>query len=135
MDLQELDFIGGDSALFRRYLEEDDPCFGRSFAKSAIECQQCTRPVVFEGKVTLLSDVCRAFFTGGSANVIRRLTTREVETRLKNGKSIKSIFIDILNGCDVRELGAAARQLLYDRLWYLKQTQPVPDLPKLKELI
>lgn len=61
----ELVIIGEESA------EHDDPwralresglppCFGKRFAKTVHECNECLAPVIHNGKIQLVREVCEA---------------------------------------------------------------------------
>lgn len=135
--------IGGDTDAFNRFLETDDPCFGRFYSASSGECKDCVAPVLENGQVFLLKEVCRtrtAVGKGGRAPTgtarINRLPSRDVMDRLSAGKSATDIFLEILGAADIDFLGREARQYLYDSFYYLRESHGVvtPDLPKLKEL-
>ena len=109
-----------------------DPCFGKAFARSTAICIECRAPVVIEGKIRLMREVCSAKQRGADQLAdLHRLTSREVLQRLERGDSITAIFKEILGDLPPEMGGAAARQLLVDRLVYLKTvgvaTNPVPS--------
>lgn len=116
------------------YLEGgSDPCFGKSFAKSAPECINCRAPVLIQGKVRLVRDICAARMRGAKSPMeLHRLTSTEVQQRLERGDSIAAIFNEILGDTPFELGGAIARQLLVDRLLYLKGNYP--QVPRAKEL-
>lgn len=151
--------IGGNApAKFQQYIERDDPCFGRYFSRTAEECKRCTCPVIADGQVLLLREVCQAVKGAGlrpaapppppdpvpqvrstsSARLSRpiRLTSREVAARLSEGKAPEEIFLEILNGCDFETYATISRQYLYESFWYIKTAfgAPVPSIPTKKEL-
>jgi len=138
MSIGLLKLVGAneDDGRFARYLEADDPCFGRHFAKSATECQVCLCPVVLDGRLLLLREVCQARCAGTNAGSIKRLTSQQILESLTKGATPTDLWLDILNGSDPGEFGAEARLLLADRLWYLANHRGVSKItvPKLKEL-
>lgn len=121
---------------FTQYLEKDDPCFEKAFAKSAKECKECRAPVLMDGKIHLLRDVCEARTRGAdSPTQLKRLTSQEVLDRLVGGAEPPELFREVLADSDPDIAGAAARALIKQRLNYLEQKGiPVPDLPRTKEL-
>jgi len=132
-----IQLVGGDSAVFQRFLETDDPCFGKAFAVSAQECQECLCPVVVDGKLMLLREACQALCRGVRAGVILKLTSRQVEEALTRGDSLVSIWKQILNGCDPTVHGSTARTLLKARTDYLENNRGMPHVavPHYKELV
>lgn len=135
--------IGGDSEAFNRFLESDDPCFGRSFAASAPECKNCTAAVIADGQIFLLNEVCRDRTQAAKAERpvpksarINRMSAQEVMRRLEVGRTAEQIFFEVLGQADIEMAGSEARQYLYGVLHYLKQTYklPVPGLPRLRAL-
>ena len=71
-----------------------------------------------------------------SPGLLQPLTTREVLSRLESGKTVEEIFHELLGEGDPELLGQAAREILYNRLYYMKTTLglPTPTLPPLEEL-
>lgn len=114
-----------------------DPCFGKQFAKSAKTCIECRAPVLIEGKIKLMREVCAARSRGADTPFeLQKLSTRDVVQRLERGDTLQMIFREIIGGAPEEVAGPAARQLLVDRLLYLKSTgTSVPDVPKTKELL
>jgi len=122
---------------FASYLEERDPCFGKHFAKSADACKDCLAPVIVDGTLTLLRDLCHARCEGAeSPAMLKALTSQDVRNRLAAGKTVAEIFTEVLGDSDPSVAAAAARDLLYRRFYYLRTEKgfPVPDLPPTKEL-
>lgn len=129
--------LGGNSEVFREYLKTDDPCFGKSYAKTSDVCRSCICPVLFDGRVMLLHEVCAAWQAPGVIAALKRLSSAEVLDRIKRGKTAKDIFTEILNGTDPVANGKAARDILSGRWWYLRfeKREQLPDLPALKDLV
>lgn len=131
-----LEFIGGDSEKFNEYIYTNDPCFGKYFAKSAAECKACITPVIVDGQLKLLRDVCQAVCAQAPIGVIVRLSAQQVLQRLQAGKNVAAIWLEMVGTADAQTVGAEVRQILYDRLWWLKnQGHLVPTLPKTSELL
>lgn len=123
---------------FATYLDEQDPCFGKHFAKSAPECKRCTAPVIVEGALCFLRDLCEARTKGASSPAgLVALTSRDVMERLERGSSAEEIFREVLGDSDPQVAAVAARQLLYSRFYYIRTELevPVPELPPTEELI
>lgn len=123
-------------AEFGKYLEEVDPCFGKHFAKSAPECKECLAPVVVEGKLLFLRDLCEARTHGADTpDHLVRLTTNDVIVRLDHGKSLQEIYAEILGDSTSEVTAKAARSLLAARLSRMRFLElPTPALPPLKDL-
>lgn len=120
------------------YLEQGaDPCFGKVFAKSAQACIDCRCPVLMGGKIRLMREVCAAKSRGAESPMdLQRLTSQDVLQRLERGEPLPMIFAAILADAPPELAAASARQLLMDRLVYLKSTGlPVPEVPRAKELL
>ncbi len=132
-----IQLVGGDDDVFRGLLERDDPCFGRHYAASAPECQDCVCPVVVDGRLVLLKEACRAACTGTEAGAILRLSSRQIEEMLTQGKTLYDVWVVLLNGCDPKAAGVPARQLLKDRVDYLVNNRGMPPTttPHTKELV
>jgi hypothetical protein len=116
----------------------DDVCFGKHFAKTASECIQCRAPVIKDGKLLLMKDLCAMTVLGEKKLEIVKLTSKEVLERLERGVDLRTIFREILGSAPVTHAGATARQLLVDRLMYLRSLHPagLPEtVPKLKDLV
>lgn len=122
---------------FREFLEEDDPCFGCDFAKTADECKSCLAVVEANGKVHTLREICKAKSEGNDSPLnLKRLTSQDVLSRIRGGYSVAEIWKEILDGTDPEDGGTEAWQLLYNRLYYLRENKglPVPDLPRTDKL-
>lgn len=122
---------------YTRFLQERDPCFGRHFAKTVEACKRCRAPVIMEGQVYLLLEVCRGVSEGQDRpHRLNRLTSQDVFQRLQEGATTQDIFEEILAQNDPDVAAVAARQILARRLRYLerKHEVPVPDLPKTEQL-
>lgn len=122
---------------FTRFLEEQDPCFGKHFAKTAPECQRCLAPIIVQGRLSFVRDLCEAQCKGAeSPQLLRDLTTQDIIQRLEQGKSVEEIFVEVLGDADPKLAADAARQLLYRRFYYMRKTLdlPTPELPPMKEL-
>lgn len=136
--VQPIGFPGFTPETFTQYLQETDPCFGKSFAKSSKECQACLLPVLMDGRILLLNDLCSQTRKAGgvlTGDRLLPLTSQEVRERLGQGASPEDLFASILGEADPKILGGEARRLLKTRLTYLRQQgTPVPDLPPLSEL-
>lgn len=121
------------------YFEQGgDPCFGKYYAKTAPECVMCVAPVVIDGKVRLMRDVCAARSKGAENTVdLERLTSRDVAQRIERGEPLHTIFAAILGDAPPEIAASAARQILVDRLLYLKSTGArIPEeVPRVKELL
>lgn len=133
-----MDPVGADRELFRQYLEEHDPCFGFDFAKTADECKACTAPVVIDGELYLLREVCKDVSAGADTPTdLNRLTSQDVRRRRVQGKSVEDIFWEIVGDSDPRVAGVEARSILYSRFKYLHDEYglPMPDIPRTDELI
>lgn len=115
-----------------------DLCFGRLFAKTAPECISCRAPVSMpSGEIKLLKEVCAAQCLGPSAEVkLNRITSQEVMERLERGETFVQLFRTILGDAHPGLAATAARQLLVDRLVYLKAIgMETPPVPKTKVLL
>lgn len=115
-----------------------DPCFGEDFAKTADACKECTAPVVVDGEIYLMREVCRAICRGAlKPTRLNRLTSRDVRDRLFEGATVEEIWAEILGDSDPEAAGAEARKLLYNRLYYIERNYdyPTPDLPTTDELV
>jgi len=134
--LPELDLIAGRTNVFRDHLAEPENCFGKHYAKTAPECKKCLCPVVHEGHVWLLNEVCANLCGTAAPSNLKRLSSQEVQERLTH-KTVEEIFKEILNESNPEINGSAARQLLYDRLWHLRTHLgvPTPPVPSLKVLV
>ncbi len=132
----QLVVIGADSEKVNRFLSTDDPCYGRHFSKSAPECKECTAPVVADGHLCLMRDMCAALSAGGDTPaLIKELSGVEIQQRLAAGTTVPQMFVEVLNGGDASLVGAKARDLLCRRLRYLtSKGMPAPRVPTLKEL-
>lgn len=137
MEGSTLHLIGGDSVVFNELLSDESNCFGRRYAASSAVCQECLTPVIGQGTLLLLKEVCALECSKATPGQLKRLTSRDVLERLHGGQSIGQIFYEILNGTNPKINGTVARTLLHDRLWYIKNTMgtPVPVLPPTKELL
>lgn len=126
--------------MFNRLLQSGVDCFGALYSASAPECRVCTAPVVHEGRLCLLSEVCAMASAhrgnGNGSSTFRRLSSEDVIGQLEAGRTLVDIFRDMTAGTNVDAVGAAARAYLNDRLRYIKTERgmPVPPLPRLKEL-
>lgn len=123
--------IGIDPAAVE-YLESGgDVCFGKMYSKTNPSCVECRAPVAINGRIALLKEVCAAKCAGVEEPYrLNSLSSNEVLKRLEQGQSYAQVFKEIL-GSNPPELAAsAARQMLVDRLVYLKsvgfECQPVP---------
>jgi hypothetical protein len=134
----ELTLVGSDKSLeFQEYLQSDDPCFGEHYAKRAEECKNCTAPVIVNGRLVLLNELCEARTKGADDPLqLKRLTSQDVLDRLQSGASILDIFDEILADNDLDDAAVQARSILAARLRYLQKEYdlPVPSAPKTKEL-
>ena len=122
---------------FREFLEEDDPCFGCDFAKTDSECKTCLAVVEANGRIHTLREICKAKSEGNNNPLnLKRLTSQDVLSRIRGGYSVAEIWEEILDGTDPEEGGTEAWQLLYNRLYYLREEKglPVPELPRTGEL-
>ena len=122
---------------FSRYLQEDDPCFGKHFARTVKECLACVAPVIMDQKLYLIRDLCEARCQGAdSPGSLQVLAAQDVLARLESGQSVQELFQAILGDSEPALLGAAARQMLSDRFAYLRSSRKLltPPLPPLKEL-
>jgi hypothetical protein len=127
----------GDTTGITEYLSGgQDICFGKLFAKTAPECINCRAPVLIEGKIALCKDACAMHTLGASTVSLNKLSSQAVLERLEKGLGLPVIFREILGNAPPGVAAAAARQLLVDRLLYLKTIGfdhfPVP---KTKDLL
>ena len=137
MESLPLQAVGVPQELFDSYLP-NDPCFGRRYAKSVRECQECLLPVVMEGRLHLLNEVCKARTEGlKKISPITRLTSQDILERLNAGVSAREIFEEILGDADPATAAVEARTLLKVRMMYLQRKTglPMPALPPTKELL
>ena len=117
---------------YTRILTGPQSCFEKRFAKTASECRECLAPVIVQGALFFLRDLCRARKKGfDTPTLLTVLTTEEVSERLSLGQSVDQIFLEVLGKADLELWGAEARAMLALRL--SKITDP-PELPHLKEL-
>lgn len=114
-----------------------DICFGRFFAKTNPECISCRAPVIHQGKVVLMRDVCAMKCSGKATPAkLNRLNSTQVMERLERGVAVKDIFKEILGDSDPSVVAAAARQMLIDRFLYLKTLGvETPAVSKTKDLL
>jgi len=128
-----------DNGSANAYLEKDDPCFGKYYAKTAPECMACLALVVSGGEVRFLRELCQSRTKGSTKLVdLVRLTSTEVLQEIESGATAPEIFRKILGDNDPKLAAAAARQLLADRIWYLNSLAPdgeFPEVPKTKEML
>ena len=135
MDLKNLSGVGVDSVKLRTALAHD-PCLGFNYTKTAKECRACLAPVIIAGKLMLMNEACASWSVGATPGTIQRLTSQEVLDRLTAGATPDAIFSEILGSADPIATGDLARQVLVDRLAYLKwKGLTVPKVPHKKELI
>lgn len=138
--MAEVQLVGAsprEQEVFQLYLDNPQgDCFGKRFAKSAAECQACLLPVIVEGRITFMRDLCEARTKGAaSPTQLVRLTTRDVIRRLDQGQSPQTIFNEILGDSDPSTGAQAARALLASRLGRMRFLGlPTPKLPPLAEL-
>ena len=136
--MNDLVVVGvADSDAVVAYLKDGDVCFGKSFAKSAPECISCRAPVVFQGRLHLMKEICAAKVLG-SAGVehINKIPARVVLERFESGASVFDVFREIVGDSTVEHTGALARQVLVDRLAYLTSIGfKAPEVPRTKVLI
>lgn len=124
--------------VYRDFLERNDPCFGCHFAKTADECKECTAVVEYNGRLHTLRELCKAKSEGKEDPInLKRLSSQDVISRLRGGKSVAEIWWEILDGTDPDEGGTEAWRILYNRLRYLEKEKglPVPDLKPTKMLL
>jgi hypothetical protein len=133
----DLILIGGDSEKFNRFLESDDPCFGKRFSKSSPECKGCLCPVIVAGKLHTLNEVCAARSKGGAApGACKNLMSSDVLRRLAEGCTIYDVFVEMVEGQPLETAAPVARALLYRRLRNIRSGHdlPLPELPTLEDL-
>lgn len=137
VELPQLVPIGVDQEKFTQYLQHTDPCFGRHFSKSAKECKDCTTPVITDGKLCLLKEVCAAACAGSSKPAtIKELAGPDVLARLQAGKTVMQLFVEIMDGGDPNVVGAQARAHLDKRLrYYRNKGMLIPNVPTTQELL
>lgn len=131
----ELTVIGIDNSTVQRE-SEAWACFGKCYSKRAPECRRCIAPVVADGQVFLMREVCEQA-TLGSRKAVRtnHLTTQEIMTRLQAGKSLMDVFVEMLQGGDIDVVGRETYRVLYGRIKYIeKKGVPVPALSPFKEM-
>lgn len=133
----EFEVIGAPGAA--AFLESgQDICFGKLFAKTSPDCIACRAPSIFKGRVILTKELC-AMKCAGSADPIRinKLSSQDVMERLERGSSYSAIFREILDKAPADQAAPMARQLLVDRMMYLKtigvDKGPVPRTKDLLE--
>lgn len=93
--------------------------------------------MIFEGEFFFLRDLCGAQSRGErSPTSLKRLTSRDIISRLSLGKTPEEIFMEVLGDADLDGHGGDARALIANRFTYISRDMelPVPDLPYLKEL-
>lgn len=114
--------IGLDNNEAVEYLESgSDICFGRSYAKSVFDCINCRAPVIKDGKIYLMKEICATKCAGRKdVSGLRKLTSREVMELVEKGVSLAMIFRMILADCPPEQQSAEARQVLVDRAAHLK---------------
>lgn len=118
------------------YLETGDICFGKHFAKTAQACIACRSPVLVNGKVLVFRDLCVMKCVGSTNITLNKLTSKQVMERLERGESLASIFAEILGDVHPGVAASQARQVLVDRLVYLKTVGIDPGpVPLTKDLL
>lgn len=123
--------------MFEALIQSPEDCFGERFARTVTECKDCRAPVILDGKIFLLREICASQSQGGKDPVrLNRLTSVDVLDRLEAGASACDIFLEILNGAPMELGGSEARQILRRRFQYLEREfeLPVPVLPTLRTL-
>ncbi len=135
--MSEFTVIGLDSAAVD-YLESgEDVCFGKWFAKTTTECRSCRAPVIRDGRVILMRDMCQIRTQGLSGPVqLVRLTSKQVLERLERGDPFCRIFGEIMGGAPPHAAATAARQVMLDRFIYLRSVgMEIGKVPRTKELV
>lgn len=128
--------VVGQPASLQKLLE-NDPCFGKHYAKTNDTCKRCRMPVVKDGQLVLMKEACRAETEGTTVGPLKRLTSQDVLDRLSRGDEPFTIWVEILAGKDpTTSYGSEARNLLASRLRYLQNEYEldVPELPYTKVL-
>jgi hypothetical protein len=120
-----------------KYLLEEDPCFGRQYAKTAAECSRCRAPVLLNGKVSLLNEVCKSLTQEDTIPVqVKKLTSKQVIDKIQAGLSPTEIISEMVGDEPSYQQVKEARTLLAVRMSYIKNNKnlPVPEVPTLREL-
>ncbi len=135
----EIELVGADQdkiTAFNKYLDEEDPCFGKHYKAKAQECVECQAIVVHRGILCTLNTVCRAVCAGqDSVSGLHRLTSADILERIQAGASIQELFAEVLADSNPDELAYHARTLLSRRLNYLSRKGiPVPEVPTTQAL-
>src|SRR5688572_22612021 len=104
-----------------RQLQDGGSCFGKCFSKSAVECKQCTAPVLLNNRIVLFKELCEATCKATEVAGLRKLSALDISNMLAAGKTVREIWLEILNGGDVKVYGTQARTLLAQRFRYLEQ--------------
>lgn len=122
---------------FESLPSEEDPCFGRLHSKASSECKICLAPVIYEGRLFLMNEICEARTHGAQdPSQLLKLTSRDILQRLEAGQSVQAIFEEILKDNDPHTMGTLARNLIAGRFQYIQNELgvPVPKLPRAKAL-
>lgn len=153
--VDDIELVGGNTAAFRKLLSELDPCFGQNYAKTVLTCRECICPVIVNGKVELLNDVCReatrqnkekakaggtttvSTSKGGAPPTLNKMSYADVSRALQAGKTWFDLFVEVLGDADPEEYATDAREFLYGAQYYIRKTWdlPVAKVPKRKELL
>lgn len=132
------------SELFNRALEKD-LCFGKGYAKTAQECGDCLCPVISDGKLYTLNEICatrtksvqRQFRKAkAGAGDFSKFAVRELVDMLGQGMSVVDIYFRMLGEANIDLVGGEARKHLWRQCYYLreKRKMPIPYPPTLEEL-
>lgn len=115
----------------------EDPCFGKAFARSTPQCIECRAPVLVDGRILLMRELCVMRMRGAQTPMqLHHLTSRDVLQRLERGESLPAIFAEILGDAAPDLMASTARQLLVDRVLYLRSTgMTIGDVPRVKEML
>lgn len=128
--------IGVPNDKAQEILRSEEDCFGQHFAKTADECKRCIAPVLHDGRVKTVRDLCRAECEDSAPDRIKRLTSDEVLDLVRRGREPVEIWAEILDGQPPPVAGVEARSLMAARLRYLSREKglQVPEPPTTQEL-
>lgn len=122
----------------RKKLEEESNCFGQLFSEEDDECKKCVAPVIVNGQLRLMNEVCESFCKKEKAPAnYRKLSSSKIKTLLQKGATLPEIFKLMIGEDYSQEDAVEARKCLRYRLYYLENAKdyPTPELPSLQELI
>ena len=137
--IDDMEFFASESGKekLRAFLKTKDPCFGKSYDKDETACNKCRMPVLLNGELFIMKEVCKSISKTGIAPLrVKRISSNKVLDRVQTGDTAEEIVVDIVQPDATYDEVAEARTVVATRLSYLKNQKnvPVPDLNSTKEI-